>query len=133
MKLRQTSVLLLLQSTECFIWTNQNLQPYCVTLYICTFPNNISLPELVLVGNLSLTEQSVFSILCGIKCKYHRIHLTELMGKHETTYTYSTFMPFSYKHTHTNRHKFKSNARKDLSQGFGTKDWSSYTKLFPLH
>lgn len=92
----------------------------------------MSLLGLVLVGNLSLTEQSVFSILHGIKCKYHRIHLTELIGKHETTFIYSTSC-LSLTNTHKNRHKSESNARKDLAQGFGMKDWSSYTELILLN
>ena len=78
MKFRKTSVLLLLQSTECSIGL---IKLYSPTVQPCTFPNNVSLAELLLTGNLSLTEQSMFSILRGIKWKYHRVHLTELIGQ----------------------------------------------------
>ena len=74
----------------------------------------------------------MFSILCRIKCKYHRVHLTELMGKHETTYIYS-ILCLSLINTHTSRYKSESNARKFLAQGFGTKHWSSYIKLISLN
>ena len=74
----------------------------------------------------------MFSILCRIKCKYHRVHLTELMGKHETTYIYS-ILCLSLINTHTSRYKSESNARKFLARGFGTKHWSSYIKLISLN
>lgn len=99
---------------------------YSTTMQLCTFPNNMSLPELLLVGNLSLTEQSMISILCGIKCKCHMVHSTGLMGKHETTYIHSSLC-LCLTNTNINRHKSESSARKDLAH------WSHYPKFIPFN
>ena len=94
------------------------------TMHPCTFPNNLSLPEMLLTGNLSLTKEPVFSVMHGIKRKYHRVHLTYWGASRKTTSIHSTLGPFSHKHTHTHtqRHKSETKARKDLAH---TKKWNN--------